>query len=358
MLTGGAKRWRRFSWGCKSALLYCACLAGSARAQSTSDPATARALFREARKLMTDKHYDEACPKFEESQRLDSGIGTMFNLADCWEHAGRTASSWAMFLDTAAAARAANQEDRAKVAKERASKLEPKLSHMTIRLAGVEPGLEVRRDGQVVGQAAYNSAVPVDPGSHRIDVAAPGKKPFTTSVDVGIAASTSVQIPKLEDAEPAAPVAGAPGSTSPGSASSSANAGPSPAAATTDVGPSAGRSRALPYTLAGIGLAGLAIGTVFEIKSRSTNSDALGICPDDSACAQSDIDRHDGLVSDAKTDQLIAIIGAGVGAASLVTAVVLLTTQHAAPTAQGRSGFSLDFAGGPAGASVLAKGRF
>src|SRR3954463_3119256 len=136
MLTGGVNCWRRCLWGANSALLCCVCLASSARAQATSDPATARALFREARKLMTDKHYDEACPKFEESQRLDAGIGTMFNLADCWGHSGPTASAWAMFLDAAAAARAANQEDRAKVAKERAGKLEPKLAHMTIRIAG------------------------------------------------------------------------------------------------------------------------------------------------------------------------------------------------------------------------------
>ena len=328
---------------------------GSAQAQTSSDPATARALFRDARKLMADKHYDEACPKFEESQRLDSGIGTMFNLADCWEHSGRTASAWAMFLDTAAAARAASQEDRAKVAKERAGKLEPKLSHMTIRLASVEPGLEVRRDGQLVGQAAYNTAVPVDPGAHSIEVTAAGKKPFSTSVDVGASASASVQIPKLENAE-AAPTP-AVGSGPPGAASSGA-ASATPGA-TPDVGPSAGHSKILPYTLLGVGAVGLAIGAVFELKSRGSNSDALGICPGDAACTQPDIDRHDGLLSDAKTDQVIAIVGAGVGAASLITAVVLLTTQHGAPPPQAAAaGFSLDFGGGPAGASLLAKGRF
>jgi hypothetical protein len=114
----------------------------------------------------------------------------------------------------------------------------------------------------------------------------------------------------------------------------------------------------LPYTLIGVGVVGLAVGTVFEIKSRSNNSEALGICPADAACTQPDIDRHDGLVSDAKTDQLVAIIGAGVGAASLITAVVLLTTQHAAPKPEAASAWSLDFGGGAQGAALLAKGRF
>jgi hypothetical protein len=307
---------------------------------------------------MADKHYDEACPKFEESQRLDGGIGTMFNLADCWEHSGRSASAWAMFLDTAAAARAANQEDRAKVAKERATKLEPKLSHMTIRLASVDPGLEVRRDGQVVGQAAYNTAVPVDPGAHRIEVSATGKKPFSSSVDVAASASVSVQIPKLENADPALPAGGGAGDTAAGAGPTPATSSSAPAAATADIGPSAGHSKALPYALGGLGVVGLAVGTVFELKSRSANSDALKICPGDAACSQSDVDRHAGLVSDAKTDQLIAIVGAGVGAAGLITAVVLLTTQHAGPTAQAAQAFSLDFGAGTQGATVLAKGRF
>ena len=38
-------------------------LIGSASAQSASDPAAARALFAEARKLMAAKQYDQACPK-------------------------------------------------------------------------------------------------------------------------------------------------------------------------------------------------------------------------------------------------------------------------------------------------------
>src|ERR1700759_2729062 len=91
--------------GVGSVLVTGALLARPAQAESGSDPATARALFADARKLMAAKHYDQARPKLEESQRLDSGIGTMYNLADCWEHIGRTASAWAMFLDTAAAAR-------------------------------------------------------------------------------------------------------------------------------------------------------------------------------------------------------------------------------------------------------------
>ena len=349
MVRLGANGGRGLFWG-TTALLGSACWAGPARAENTADPAGARVLFAEGRKLMAEKHYDQACPKLEESLRLDSGIGTMFNLADCWEHSGRTASAWGMFLDAASAARAANQNERMKVAKDRAAKLEPKLSRLTIRGAATEPGLEVRRDGQLVGQAAFDTAVPVDPGSHRVDVTATGKKPFSTNVEVGVSASATVQIPKLEDAEVSAPTRAA-GDRAPSAITASANSAP------TDVGPSKHPSRVLPYTLAGVGVVGLGVGTAFLIKSRAGNSDALEICPAGGACTQPDIDRHDGLVRDAKSDQLVAIVGASVGAASLIAAGILLITERPA-AAQAARAWRLDFDAGPAGGGVIAKGSF
>src|SRR5260221_11014313 len=70
-------------------------------AHAQNDPVAARTLFDEGRKLLADGKYDAACPKLEESQRLDPGTGTLFNLADCWEQIGRTASAWARFLEGA-----------------------------------------------------------------------------------------------------------------------------------------------------------------------------------------------------------------------------------------------------------------
>jgi hypothetical protein len=324
---------------------------GSALAQTGSDPAAARALFAEARKLMAAKQYDQACPKFEESQRLDSGIGTMYNLADCWEHSGRTASAWAMFLDASAAARASGQAARERAAKDRASALEPKLSHLTIQVASVDAGLEVRRDGQVLGPASYGIPVPVDPGSHRIEAAEPGKKSFTMNVDVAVSASVPAQIPKLENAEVVAPAAVAP---------SAANAGAAAPASTTSESTTnnAGRSKVVPFALLGVGVVGIAVGTVFGLKSRSSNNDALALCPGDAACTQDQVTRHDSLVSDAKTDRTVAFVGLGVGAVSLVTGVVLLATGHSVHEGPPASAWDLRFDASTHGAAALAEGRF
>src|SRR3954466_14533076 len=105
--------------------------AGPAGAQNASDKAAAESLFDEGKKLASEHKYAEACPKFSESLRLDSGVGTMLYLADCYEKVGQTASAWGQFREAAAIAKRQN-DAREKIARERAARLEPKLSRLSI----------------------------------------------------------------------------------------------------------------------------------------------------------------------------------------------------------------------------------
>ena len=58
-------------------------------ATQASDVARADLAFREGRALLTEGNYDAACPKLEESQRLDPALGTLVNLAVCYEESVR-----------------------------------------------------------------------------------------------------------------------------------------------------------------------------------------------------------------------------------------------------------------------------
>lgn len=157
---------------------------------------------------MTAGKYAEACPKFEASQQLDPGLGTMLNLAECYEKTGRTASAWAEYREAIPLARAAGSKARQDLAVERAQALEERLSTLTIRaMSGdaADAQLEVRRDGVAVQPAELGSPIPVDPGEHLIEARAPGKAPWSSKVQVGPnAAKVSVEIPALQ-AEGAAP---------------------------------------------------------------------------------------------------------------------------------------------------------
>ena len=180
-------------------------VAQSAGAQTqTGNSAAAEALFSQGRDLMGLHKYDEACRKFEASQQLEPGLGTMLNLAECYEKTGRTASAWAEYRKAIPLARTAVSKARQDLATERAHALEARLSTLTIRAVGGEAAganLEVRRDGVPLQPAELGSAIPVDPGEHIIEASAPGSEPWSSTIHVGPdAAKVSVEIPQLKSA--------------------------------------------------------------------------------------------------------------------------------------------------------------
>jgi hypothetical protein len=166
--------------------------------------AAAQVLFDQAMDLLESGRVAEACPKLEESQRLDPGMGTQFRLAECYEKLGKSASAWALYLEVAEAARGAGQSEREAVARQRANALAPRLSRLTLVVPpqlGRVSGLEIRQDGVVLGRTAWGTAVPVDPGERTITVSAPGKRGWQTRVRAGDRAEAlEVRVPVLEDA--------------------------------------------------------------------------------------------------------------------------------------------------------------
>jgi hypothetical protein len=170
------------------------------RAHAQTDTAIAEGLFREGKKLLDAKKYADACPKFEESARLQPSSGVELALGICYEGLGKTASAWGAYQTAVSLARRDNRRDRERVASARASALEPKIAHATIDVpAGVAQldGLQVKEDSVVMGAAAWKDS-PIDPGTHTLEVTATGKKSWTTTfmVDAG---TKSVSVPMLED---------------------------------------------------------------------------------------------------------------------------------------------------------------
>jgi hypothetical protein len=171
-----------------------------ARTASPADRAAAQALFDEGRQLMTEGRTAEACPRFEESQRLDSGLGTQYHLADCYESVGRLASAHTLFLEVAAQAEALGQKRREQLARERAEALLPKLPKLRIDVPhAAAKELQIERDGSVVGRPQWGLAVPVDPGVHRVRASAPGYAAWQVEVDIpNEPAIRRLSIPPLE----------------------------------------------------------------------------------------------------------------------------------------------------------------
>ena len=303
---------------------------------SPGDRAAAEALFDSARQLTAQDRYAEACPKYEESNRLDPAVGTRLYLADCYEHVGRFASAWITFREAAAAARSANQLDREKKALALAAALEPRLSRIALQIPKESdvPGLVIKRDGTVLGRPLWDTPTPVDPGAHTIEASAPGRKPWSLTVDLKDQGQTkTITVPALPpEAAPvtsARPVTSAPVSASP----------PPPppppmvtASATTGEPGSvlAGRTPAL--IAGGVGVVGLVVGTVFAVRASSKWSDAKDQCPGNHCTDRASYD-------DARSAKTSGNLATGFFAAGLVglgAGVVLWFTASPSSTSTGR----------------------
>ena len=241
-----------------------------ARADSSAlNKASAESLFEDAMKLVADKRYPEACPKFEESQRLDPAMGTQFRLAECYEAVGRTASAWANYLEVADTARNAGQAERERVARERAGSAEAKLSRLTVVVSTPDlPGLEVRRGGVVLGKAQWGSPVPVDPATYDVAASAPAKLAWSGVVTVsGDGAFSTLTVPELQDV----PIASIPALQA---AKPLASASLSQPADVERPQTHWGPVRTTGLIVAGAGVVGLAFGAAFGVDALSKKSAA------------------------------------------------------------------------------------
>jgi hypothetical protein len=223
-------------------------VSASAWAQSGA-AAAAEALFEQARAEMAQGRYESACRKLRESDKLDPAVGTKFNLAECEQKRGKTATAWELFKAVEQALDAT--DDRYPIAKQRREALEEVVPRLEIALAEDAPaGTTVRVGKAEVSAAALAVPLPLDPGSHELVVSAPGHEAQTFTIVLKPGKTTQIEV------SPGPPRARA-GASPQQSESAAGHSGVS------DRGPEpASHTRTLGYVAAGVGGLGLVVGTV------------------------------------------------------------------------------------------------
>jgi hypothetical protein len=272
--------------------------AGSASAQA-EDQAAARALFDEARRLADAGSYSAACPKFEAANRLFASPGVLLNLGDCYEKIGRTASAWTTFGQADSLATRLGRQDFAAEAERRQQAVAAALSRLVIHVPHEVPGLIIRRDGGELPRAAWETAIPVDPGVHKLEAKAAGYEPWSASVDVSATGQTAaIEIPTLR------PV--------PSPAQGALWAATDPSAPRESASEREGDEiRTAGWALLGAGAAlGLAGGAAMLVEAAKASD----------ARTQHDVAEYNATA----TPWTLGLVGVALGAASAATGVVLL----------------------------------
>lgn len=298
---------------------------GIARAQSQST-AIAEGLFRDGRLLMDHGKIDEACDKFDASQRMQPAVGTQLNLAICREKQGRTATAWSLFAEVESVSLRAGDDVRASVAHEHGTALASQLKKVVIEVPTPPPGMVLKLDGIALPPGALGTEIPIDPGSHTLVATAPGKKtweqanlalgPSATTVHVRVEFESATAAPP---APPPAPV------TKPSEAAPSSP--PPPAQGELDAssapdyneGRSNDTKRIVGFTIGGVGLVALGFATYYGVTALSRKNDEANY----PAGSQ---DRHT-VYEQAVGAQTAELVVGGVGLACVGVAAYLVLTS-------------------------------
>ncbi len=345
--------------GPRSVVVCLCCLLPARLALAQTDTVAAESLFQQGRSLLEARKFDEACPKLKESLRLDPATGTLLALALCHEAQGKLASAWAEFTDAAGRARGEGRKDREDVANQHANALYPRLSALTIEVApdaAAIPGLEVRRDGVLLGRGAWGSSVPIDGGEHVVDVTAPGMQPWQGKLSVQKEREPArLAVPALVPVPASAPVVAVAPVAEPIVA---APVAPSASAPPPERDRGGSGFSTLQWAGAGTALAGAAtagVGGYFLLAALDSKSASKDHCDPANYCDDKGFTARDTAVFRGNVATVLSIAGGVLVAGGVTLFFVGRSSSHAAAAGQP---LALGVAFAPDGAAARLQGAF
>jgi hypothetical protein len=206
-----------------AAVLLGVAWSADAHAKNTS----ADADVREAKLLMEQKRYSDACPRIAESHRREPTGEKILELGRCHYEQGRIATAYYDLREAIDIATRDGRRDRVKQAQAMLDDIEQKLPKLNVTVAlkvSSLPGFEIKRDGMALRPQEWGTNIPADPGVHTILATAPGYESQLHTVELrpdGSIAQIGViemepegQKPKAEAPRPMRPEAARPKSSS------------------------------------------------------------------------------------------------------------------------------------------------
>ncbi len=323
-----------------AALLVAVAVAASsvpqrALAQTAAEIAAARELFEEGLKLEDKGQWAEALERFRKVAAVKMTPAVRFHIALCLENTGKLVDALVEFQR--AQSDAANDPTQANVAAnagKHVADLKERIPRLIVKLPDGVEGATLTIDGAPVASSLVGSAIPLDPGAHKVSVQAPKRTTFTKDVEL----VERGKVLTLEAVLPAAPETGG-------------DEPPPPKDPPPDPGTSSGVGP-LPWIFGGLGVAALAGGGAMFLLRQGTIKDLEDMCgPTRTSCPESARSTFD----KGRTYTTYGNILLGVGAVSLATAVVLFIVAPSPsarePKAASKPAFSFSVAPGSVGVS-------
>jgi hypothetical protein len=313
-------------------LLVVACPRGASAQDREVD---AERLFREGQKLLEERRFGEACPKFEAAYNKDHSLGTLINLAFCHKEQGAIWYAWLEFREAEVKATELNRPDRRDFAKQRIAELEKQLPKVIIDNPQKVPLTDVLVEDRKVWEAERGAVFAAEAGQRRFIFKARGKK--NGALLINITSGSKVQhvvVPDMED-----------GSSEPPKPEPGPVEAPKPEAPSAAPPSDGSTQRTIGWISVGVGGVAAIVGSIEGISTLSSPCSGGKTCPPDDK-------------SSANTSATIADIGFIVAGLGIVGGIALVATApSSAPPApsssSARSTITLTPRLGPGWASIV-----
>ncbi len=277
--------------------------AGTALAQPAPSPppppSEADKLFEQGRQLLEGGRADEACPKFEASQKLDPARGTLINIGACYAATGRLVEALAVYEDVEQQSIAANDQTRVQAARMQIAALDKLIPHVTIAIANRVPGIAIELDGVPVPESEWADHRR-NPGQVTVRAYATGHQDYSATETVKAdGATTAISVPALAPTPVVTPPV---------------EIKPTPVAVTTQSGSS---RKLIAYVVGGAGIATFGVGIGIGLKARSDWNAVCDHSTSPPTCTEAELTENEAARSLANKGTFVgiaglAMIGAGV----------------------------------------------
>ncbi len=235
-------------------------------APSVAHAQGAGTLYRKGVAAMDAGKLAQACPMLEKSYEKEGRLATLFAVAQCKNKQARFSAALEHFraylerFELASSAEQKTEAERRKLAGQQVEALEKTLPQLTLLMPPSAPdGTIVKLDGRV---APFLADVRVQPGDHAVTLEVPDLGKVETKVSLAAGENKRVQLTlPSKVGEPA------PAEVAPPPAPQSARQ--EPALPEAPKPPPKPVSHTAAFIAGGVGVAGLAVGTVFGFKAIS-----------------------------------------------------------------------------------------
>src|SRR5262245_41633148 len=265
-------------------VLFLTC-GGRALAQTDEQRAAARSLATEGATAFNEGRYQEAVELFGKAEGLVHAPPHLLFLARAHAKLGQFVKAREAYMKIVKETLPPNASPAFRNAQSSASDevqlIEPKIASLNVKVEGGQSAkdLAVLVDNAPINAVLIGVAQPIDPGQHKVETNASGLRTPEQSVTLAEGEKKTI-VMKLESAPGAAPliaVAQAPAATTEPQPAATAAPASSPAPQK-DEGPAPAKDksglRIGSYVAFGVGVLGLAAGTIFTLQSAGKRSDA------------------------------------------------------------------------------------